>query len=365
MFFRKAAPKAILLLGLAAVLAGCFGGGGGANPTVYIAGYRFDGTKAIPCLWTVTAPGIARTDLPHNFSESKSGYAESVFVAGTTVYIGGYYYDTNNIPIPCYWKITDGSVHLSAFGPNNSRVKSIHVYGNTVYTAGSSNDLPCCWRGDTEQTLLPRPAGAAYGEALAVFGTDENTSYAAGWYNDGSKDRPCYWIVDWRTTPPTTTRQDLLAPGDYGGEATSLVVLGNTVYTAGLYKTATGTGVPCYWVNQNNPTSLNLLSGTRYGYAEAIAVAGGTVFTAGRCGPDSIPCYWRGTSPTALPLPTGAVGGWAEGVAVSGGVVYTAGYYEDASGKSFPCYWRGTARTELPLGGALSGNAAAIYSANR
>ena len=67
------------------------------------------------------------------------GYASSMFVSGTDVYVSGNYGGG-----PCYWK-NGVRMDLPAIGLSRSP-NSIFVSGTDVYVAGSNNSYPCYWK---------------------------------------------------------------------------------------------------------------------------------------------------------------------------------------------------------------------------
>jgi hypothetical protein len=129
-------------------------------------------------------------------------------------------------------------------------------------------------------------------------------------------------------------------------------------YVAGYYDDG-GNSKPCYWAG-GTKQDLPLGDGAR-GFAQAIAVSGGTVYAAGYYvdgGGSDIPCYWAGGTKQDLPIGDGT-GGGAGAIAVSGGSVYVAGSYVTGS-NSTPCYWAGGTKYDLPIGNGTEGGALAI-----
>ncbi len=274
---------------------------------LYVAGHYYDGKRRIPCYWTATTkahePGVnwIRTDLDVG---DASGVANSIYVAGGTVYTAGYYESATG-RVPCYWTGTSRT-DLDAVGAGGE-AKSIYVSGGTVYTAG----------------YYDRQVAGSFIPA------------------------PCYWTGKSRT--------DLDDDGG-GGEAKGIYVAGGTVYAAGFYHNYPGG--PCnnsssqqvarYWAGK---AKADLFSDCSIqAAANSIFVSGGTVYTAGNYynGKNTIPCYWTGTNKTNLD----SVEGDATSIGVSGGTVYTAGYLSSvAVGGQFACFWKDTTRILLPGNG--------------
>lgn len=83
-----------------------------------------------PCYWS----GAVRTELP--IPAGAEGYASSIFVHGSDVYIGGGYYVSTNPAIPCYWK--NGVRTDLSSGGASSVVEAIAVFSNVVHAVGKT-----------------------------------------------------------------------------------------------------------------------------------------------------------------------------------------------------------------------------------
>jgi len=130
------------------------------------------------------------------------------------------------------------------------------------------------------------------------------------------------------------------------------------VYAAG-YVAAADRDTACYWTDTKRtdlPSSAKTGTDTLNAYANSLAVAGGTVYSAGlsqkQVGQDVdpvyMPCYWAGSKKVDLPG-DGKHKGSAYAVVVQGATVYTAGFYSNGT-KEIPCYWTGAVKTDLPGG---------------
>ncbi|HOX30975.1 MAG TPA: hypothetical protein PLB91_01520, partial [Spirochaetales bacterium] len=177
--------------------------------------------------------------------------------------------------------------------------------------------------------------------------------YAAGSYSEGGWDLPCYWRDGTRVPLPFDAE-------DQAGRVAAIAVDGGTVYTAG--STGYHDYYSCYWKG----TERSDLAGRG---AEAIAVSGGTVYTIvnGDWSGGGITAfggaYYAGaalnhlagianTDPSRPVWDTSAYG-----MAVAGGIVYTAGR-ASGSDEGYACYWTGAdARTDLDA----ASEAKAIY----
>ena len=166
------------------------------------------------------------------------------------------------------------------------------------------------------------------------------TLYAAGFYQDGGKRIPCYWVE--------SRKIDLRGDGLHDAQANCVFVpLWGVVYTAGYFSDG-NKQVPCRWTGTAR-TDLPCSAGGEvfsiYVSPEGWPYAAG--YYLGHGGAEQIPCYWAGT--TRVDLPRGGEAGSALSIVVSDGKVYTAGYYQLRE-KLIPCYWVGTVRTDLPCG---------------
>jgi hypothetical protein len=112
---------------------------------------------------------------------------------------------------------------------------------------------------------------------------------------------------------------------------------------ADVYIVGEDDGIPCYWLN--GVQHLLPIDGT-YGYAYAIAAAGGKVYIAGV--DTAKPCYWIDGVKQSLPI--AASEGRASAIAVSGSDVHIAGH-EGGVGSYKACYWINGVKQTLPIGG--------------
>lgn len=219
---------------------------------IYISGFYYDSTtdRDVPCYWTVTnaVDDPVRTNLGDGINGD--GYAFAIAAYNGTIYSGGYYYDS--VDVPCYWATTGNTttLHLLDHDTNSAEVFSIAVSGGTVYTAGNYSDdanavnIPCYWTGATRSPLPDNNGYDAYASSIAIY---DGKVYMSGFYNDGSHDIPCYWSGITRTP---------LEGGANNAEAFSIAVSGGTVYTAGIYDNGT-IKIPCYWTENTTRTDLD------------------------------------------------------------------------------------------------------------
>lgn len=324
---------------LASLLSGC-GGGTKTNtnpqpPQVYVGGFVTDGTNCTPCYWV----GTSQIDLPGVSIDSN---VESIFVSDK-VYTAGYYYKTENC-VPCYW-IGNEQYDLGVASGNVGYAESIFVSGSTVYVAGyytnGGSKTPCYWVNGSRQDLtIPSSipdVSDAWATGIYVY---EGTIYIAGTSSSGYKDYPTLWSG----TDPLTTDGTILPNTNGGGADGIFVNASGTVFIAGCDRNPANT--PCYW-QDGTKYALSIPDSDSNVIASDIYVTdSGTVFTSGY---GSYPYYWTGqTTSTKLQQPANTSGACAESIFAADNIVYTAGsYHDDIQNKFIACYWQGTALVQL------------------
>jgi hypothetical protein len=284
------------------------------------------GTSA-PCYWI----GAEQHTLP---VATSSGDAKSIFVSGTTIYVGG-----ETAAGACYW---ENGTRTNLAGTGVTSVNSIVYSGGTIYSAGYYDSrIPCYWMGATRQPDLPTlssASGQAY--SICVNGSAVNVG---GYVFDGTAGyyRPCYWSG---SSGSSMARTDLLTPTNGDSVVLAIAVSGGAVYSAGYFTNGT-TETPCYWIGTE---CYPLPAGTNGGRAKSISVSGGLVYTGGYyiTGVDdyfslNIPCFWTGSTRTDLQT-TGYMGDMINSIQVSNGRFFFGG-----SSNSLPCYWNGRNKTVL------------------
>jgi hypothetical protein len=153
--------------------------------TVYVAGHETTNGKSVVKLWKKTGTTITATSISNL---SYNSYAQSVFVVGTDVYIGGKSSTTttsysNKATI---WKnsvatyLTDGAY--------DSSVNSVFVSGTNVHAAGykynGTNSSALVWKNSVVTQLSVGNNNAfaysiyAYGNDVYVGGIEQNPSYS-------------------------------------------------------------------------------------------------------------------------------------------------------------------------------------------
>ncbi len=221
------------------------------------------------------------------------------------------------------------------------------------YYNDGSKDIPCYWSGKTRIDLPVPSDGSDEGFALSPAILSGDTVYIAGNYFNGSRWIPCYWAGG--------ARIDLQSGSNFHAIATSISVFRGTAYTAGYYFDGFK-DVPCYWAGTSRTDLMG--DGTHDAYATSIAVVDGTVYTAGYYfdGSKNVPCYWVGTVRTDLPG-NGTKEAFAFSITVSDDAVFTAGHYFDGL-RNIPCYWIGNTRIDLSTDGAHDAYVSSIAVSN-
>ncbi|MDR1841004.1 MAG: Ig-like domain-containing protein [Holophagales bacterium] len=247
------------------------------------------------------------------------GQAYSVYVtADDSVYKVGYYGARAAL-----WK--DGALdrYLSEY---NSKAYSITVSGGDMYFAGYDDwDYPCVWKNNEAPRRLPCPNNNYYecsAMSVAVSGGDV---YAAGQYKEGWYPRAIYWKGDAYT--------DLHPAGAYQSEARSVAVSsGGNVYVAGYIDYTGDSRHPAVWkdgVLQEYAT----IPGNTGGTAESVFIVGEKVYVAGYVNHlNTVTGYdyptaalWEDGAPRLLNTPTPRLETRAISLYVYNGKAYMAG----------------------------------------
>ena len=234
-----------------------------------------------------------------------------------------------------YWK-NGIAVNL----PNGTMANSIYVSGNDVYLAGQEylgggiHQIAKYWKNGISINLTDSISYAGAND-IYVYGND---TYVAGWESVGIPYAK-YWKNGTAVHLPN------------GGFATSIYVLNNDVFVAGI---DTGQTIAKYW---KNGVGINLnTNGSDYSIANDIYVSGNDVFVAGALGEiidygDGYmelilhsAVYWKNGIPVNLPHGTRA-----NSIYVSGNDVYVAG--QEYNGNSLLAkYWKNGIPVNLPHG---------------
>ncbi len=216
------------------------------NGKVYCGGYVWTNfTTCVPSYWEAAGATNTRYALsssgPGGMNQAK---VWSCFAYGNKVYFGGTYTNNSNSDIPCYWdgktavnihplpfttdffyglvkyiQVSDtridcigiGGVALAHSTQQGSSITTQDVardqsdgtntacmYNGMVYSAGAlwvnNNWAPCCWVGFKRYDLPIGDEGVS-GCVMSLC-VSNGVAYCGGYYNDGTKNIPCYWVID-------------------------------------------------------------------------------------------------------------------------------------------------------------------------
>jgi hypothetical protein len=179
---------------------------------VYVAGDEYleePEHTFFPCYWK---NGV-RTDLPSAKDAETiwESSAKSIFVSGNDVYAAGYIQTYSTAlhlrNIPCYWK-NGLRIDLSLKTPSIGEwgwATSVFVSGSDVYVAGNDYgqqiSIPCYWKnGNRTELRVWDESHGGYASAIYVFADDV---YVAGevlavYANYSIIHIPCYWKNEFR-----------------------------------------------------------------------------------------------------------------------------------------------------------------------
>jgi hypothetical protein len=304
-----------------------------------------------------------KNDTPVLIEKSPGSYIYSgisMAVSGGHVYICGDGGDFTTIPLvttPCIW--VDGVRSTLPDNSGNASTAAIAVNGSDVYVAGNNGSEVLLWKSGVASALdSPMVYSSNYASGMYLSGSDvyvlggnfelypgdpKDHHYAEYWKN-GVFHSLDSGVVD------TAGGNLLLHPQTFG-----IAVSGNDVYACGvtIQPAPNGSGVnfqPIYW---KNSVPIQLPNSTPSAVATCIAVAGDTVYVAGRVNDQfkSNATVW--TNGVANVLSTNV--SYVYGIAVSGSDVYVVGN-EYINGVSYATYWLNGVATHL----SPSSNATAI-----
>ena len=277
-----------------------------ADDSVYKAGYY--GARAV--LWK---NGVLERNLRHPAGTVYESRAYSLTASGQDMYLAGYIDD--NVPYPCIWKNDDEPVRLShPSGSGSGGAMSVAVSGGVVYAAGwySPGGLyhrAVCWMGDTRVNL--HPEGAYQSEARSVAVSSGGNVYVAGYIDyTGVSRHPAVW-------KDGVLQEYGDIPGNIGGTAESVFIVGEKVYVAGYFNhlnTATGYDYPtaALW-EDGAPRLLNTPNPRLETRAISLYVYNGKAYMAGiRIGRDEYDnittwdmVVWKDGDPSVIAPPPG------------------------------------------------------------
>ena len=283
-----------------------------AGPDVYVAGSI--GNNAV--IWKNGLPTYLTTG-------SSQAAANSVFVSGTDVYVGGYERSGFG-DIAKVWKNGVATNLGGGLYPNGSsfdaRANSVFVSGTDVYVAGYAANGAVIWK-NAVMTTLAGGSTQNYANAFSVFVSGADV-YVAGtaqvpFPNDQA-------AILWKNS----LTNNLTTNGSTLASASSVYLSGTDVYVAGK-ESLQGTTKAKVWKNGVATTLSNVFSA-----ANSVFVSGTDVYVAGKDRvlvnpgnmPD-IPTLWKNGVSTNL----SNVVGEAKSVFVFGADVYVAGVEFDGA----------------------------------
>jgi hypothetical protein len=245
---------------------------------VYVGGAIFvNGFGNIPVYWK---NGIANfLSLPD--STNTVGEVNSIVVSGSDVYVGGTAGNqiSDSTTYAVLWK--DGNINILDSIPFFDStlnlpctVNSIAVSGNNVYAAGYGQSGACYWNNGNVTSLASDANTIANG--LSVSGSDV---YVAGQQTDSAFSVATYW--------KNGTPQSLKITLNGNSICRSVFVSGADVYVCGN-QTINGTIVASYWKN-----GIPVVIGSSVSSSDAysIFVKGSDIYVAGKA--NDAACYWK------------------------------------------------------------------------
>ena len=281
---------------------------GGGDPVVYMSGFTIneDETEINANYWK----GEEVSNLP----PSDVAIANSIFADSDFTYISGAY-DLDTGFKACYWTGDGTKVALTAPGGAASIATDIYVDGSDIYVSGvynSGNDGSGYWKNKVFKIL--EDTADSYVSSIYV---KDGIVYAAGMV----EDKAVYW--------KGTTKYELSTNMSF---ATSIEVSeSGVVYVAGF-----DDGKAVYWKDK---TLVVLTDGATFGFASSLDVVGEDVYVAGVYGDDfENLAYWKNNAAGKVDLEITApyvFGGppvlnffniWGPSIQTDGTTVYVSSY---------------------------------------
>lgn len=133
----------------------------------------------------------------------------------------------------------------------------------------------------------------------------------------------------------------ILTHGTENANANAIAVDGNDVYTAGYTTDANGAYIATYWKNN---VQVNLTTNATNASAGHIVVKGNDVYIEGFIETSAV--YWKNGQQVTLSLLPNRTGGSSGGIAIEGSDIYLSGY--QSGFKTSAVYWKNNVPTELP-----------------
>ena len=290
------------------------------TPNVYVAGY--EGNAAM--LWK---NGIGQR---LSYRNSPNAEAQSVYVSGNDVYVGGWEEDSRKDRVVKLWKngieqnLSDGS------GNTYASAQSIYVSGNDMYVVGPKK----IYNQNISNTMLWKN------------GVAEQLSWTEEYYNNASvyvSGNDVYVVgsvydrhYKWRAKLWKNSVSQKLVDRDYSSSANSVFVSGKDVYVVG--------SIGSFATIWKNGIEQNLTDEDKSSSFSSVYVANNDIYVAGssnlNSGGNRVATLWK--NDIAQSLSDGKKDVYATSVFVSGNDVYVVGWecYEIGSSKKTPKLWK-------------------------
>jgi len=238
---------------------------------------------------------------------SSSGFATTITVNGSNVYVGG-----STDYGASYWK-------NNTFADLDGTISAMAVSNGDVYIAGMHGNFAAVWKNATLSPLWYASYSGA--NAIAINGSDV---YAAGFITAAGEHAVA---VYWKNGIVTK-----LSSETANANASAIAVNGTDVYVAGYTLDSSDNPTATLWKN-GVPTTLGSLKSMPF----VIAINGDNVFIAGD---DSGPVYWKNGQERKLSLNSPFA--FVSSIAFKGNDVYIGGY--TAAG---PIVWKNEVATQF------------------
>ncbi len=279
------------------------------------------------------------TLMPYKEWLEKSNGEDTIF------YVAGQYDSGGGIQQACYWKIKDNDINQVLLpGALNSKIFSIFVYGDNIYTCGEFNGNQArYWINDKVYEL----EGSLFMPSRAwSIDVHNGNVYIAGYYTSGGLSQACYWV--------NGKLYNIEKKGTFS-EAKSIYIEDNRIndlYIVGFYNNAGN--YSCYWKNGD----LFDLPSIPSSVANSIFIINENIFIAGDNGPNY--GYWDNNNNFTIlqPVPGPGSAQAANSIYIYGKDIYIAG---SAAGGPHAVYWKNNQPVELNLG-ISNANSICIYN---
>lgn len=230
---------------------------------------------------TATSRAIAQyweNGTPHDLTNGTfDAVAESIVVTENgDKHVVGYEKNANDNTVAKYWKNGIVSSLPATISGQSSSANDLAISGSDVYISGdensdNGNSIAVYWKNNNKEYL----SSATNNTFATAIAAKNNKSYVSGYERNGSISTAYIWI----NGVPT-----ILSPGSHNSQATDVFVVGTKVYVSG-YELLAGKTVALYWesdtVNGLNFTVHYLSDALNYAIATSIIVIGNDVYTGG------------------------------------------------------------------------------------